>query len=338
MQPLFKMCALSFLIAGLTACGGDDDNNTPKPANSSASSVSSAAPASSSLAPQSSSSSSVVASEKALTATEYSAFTVAEIENCGVNISAREKTFPIFADYDTGAQNQTFASTNTSGWNHTTNGSTTEWVNLKHPGSTYNFGTTAAVNESCNNVDTMNVVLVKKIADWDRQHANGFERNILAHGYKFGDIQNLVIDLKVNSAKTSVPSVEALKTTYAPYVNAATVEALDEGKVNIDFTLHDGANLYGKTIIQLDQTSLSDKWVRVTVPLNKFTLYEEINYNRTNKTVEDVSNTVISRILVVGETKKGAVLRGNIANWSANVPETFKEMDISIKKIEFQLK
>ena len=182
------------------------------------------------------------------------------------------------------------------------------------------------------------MVLVKKIADWDRQHSNGFERNILAHGYKFGDIENLVVDIKINSTNTSIPSVASLKTIYASYVSAATIDALDEGKVNLDITLHDGANLFGKIIVQLDQETLKDQWVRVTVPMNKVSFYQEINYNRTTKTLADLSNVVIQRMLIVGETKKGAVLRGDINPWTTSVPETFKEMDLSFKKIELQLK
>lgn len=353
MQSLTRMFTLSLIVAGLTACGGSGGGggNKPAPASSSSSSSSSLAPSSASVAssaapvsstPESSSSSVASSqpegSEKTLAATNYTNYSIAEIENCGVNISAANKTFAFFADYDGGVQNQSLSSLNFSGWNHATNGSATEWVNLKNTGSTYNFSTGAKVNDSCNGADTINIVLVKKVADWDRQHANGFERNILAHGYKFGDIENLVLDLKINSAKTSIASVESLKTTYASYVNAATVDAMDSGKVNIGITLHDGGNLNAAIIVELDQSTLKDKWVRVTIPVKNLTFYSEVNYVRTNKTLADLSNVVINRGLFVGETKSGAVLRGNINPWSASVPETFKEMDISFKKIEFQLK
>jgi hypothetical protein len=342
MQSLIKTCALSLIVAGLTACGGSGGSNDPVPTSPVSSSASSVAPSStpaSSSAPESSAASSSAASslpeesEKTMAATSYANYSVAEIENCGV-----DKTFAVFADYDGAAQNQSLAGLNISGWNHTTNGNTTEWANLKNTGSTYNFNGTATVNDSCNGVDTMNVVLVKKIADWDRQHSNGFERNILAHGYKFGDIENLIVDIKVNSAKTSIPSVESLKTTYASYVGPTVIEALDEGKVNVDITLHDGGILFGKIIFQLDQASVSDKWVRVTIPMSTLYFYQEVDYKRTTKTANDFENVVVQRALIVGETKKGAVLRGDITSWSSSVPETFKEMDLSFKKIEFQLK
>lgn len=337
MQSLIKTCALPVVLLSLTACGGGGGGSpapSPAPSSIAASSVApSSTPASSSV-----STSSAAVTESTQTPANYTNYSVATIDNCGQGISAADKTFAVFADYDGGEQNQSLSTLNFSGWNHTTNGSTTEWANLKKNGTTYNFSTTANAADSCNGVDSINIVLVKKIADWDRQHSNGFERNILAHGYKFGDIENLVVDIKVNSANTNIPSVASLKTTYANYVSAATVDALDEGKVNVDFTLHDGANLFGKIIVQLDQATLSDQWVRVTVPMSKVYFYQEINYNRTTKTLADLSNVVIQRMVVVGETKKGTVLRGDITPWSTSVPETFKEADLSFKKIEFQLK
>jgi len=374
MQFLIKTCALPLAILGLTACGGGGGGSkpapSPVPSSAAASSIApsssplSSTPASSvvpsSVAPSSMSPSSIaissqagsssiatvtsssvtstVASETTLTATKYSTYSVAEIENCGVNISAPAKTFAFFADYDGGVQNQSLSSLNFSGWNHATNGSSTEWKNLKLAGSNYNYSNNAKLNSSCNSVDTLDIVLVKKIADWDRQHTNGFERNILAHGYKLGDLENLVLDIKINSAKTSIPSVDAVKTTYASYVNAATVDALENGKVNLGITLHDGGNLNAAIIIELDQVTLLDKWVRVTVPVKNMTFYSEVNYVRTNKTLAELSNVVIKRGLFVAETKSGAVLRGNINPWNASIPETFKEADLSFKKIEFQLK
>lgn len=342
MQSLIKTCTLPLLMLGLTACGGGGGSTPASSAASStpASSVAtSSSPASSAAATSSSAMSSASGDvESTQTPVDYTNYTVATIDKCGQGIAAGNKTFAIFADYDGGVQNQTLSSLSISGWNHTTNGSTTEWTNLKLAGSNYNFNSSAKVNSSCNGVDTIDMVLVKKIADWDHQHSNGFERNILAYGYKFGDIENLVFDVKINSAKTSIPSVDSIKTTYSSYVNAATVDTLEDGKVNIGITLGDSTNLNGAIIFQLDQAALSDQWVRVTIPMSKLSFYQEVNYVRTAKTPADLSNVVIKRMLIVGETKSGAVLRGNINPWSSSVPETFKEADLSFKKIEFQLK
>jgi hypothetical protein len=79
----------------------------------------------------------------------------------------------------------------------------------------------------------------------------------------------------------------------------------------------------------------------VTVPVDKINFYEQIGYNTpTPKTLAQMSSVVIKRMLVVGEVKNGSVLRAPIgeAKWSSSVPESFKEMDLSFKKFELQLK
>jgi hypothetical protein len=285
----------------------------------------------------------VAGTESTQTATVYANYSVAAIDSCGVGISAANKTFAIFADYDSGVQNQSLSSLNFSGWNHSTNENAgrPEWKLLANTGATYNFSINAKLNESCNSVDTINIVLAKKIADWDLQHMNGLERNILSYGYKFGDINSLVVDLKLNSAKTKIPSLTTLKATYSSYVSETEIEKLDEGKANVDITFHDGGNLWGKINIQLNQDNAKDQWVRVTVPVDKINFYEQIGYNTpTPKTLAQMSSVVIKRMLVVGEVKNGSVLRAPIgeAKWSSSVPESFKEMDLSFKKFELQLK
>ena len=265
-------------------------------------------------------------------------YSVAIIDNCGHKISIDDKTYSLFPGYDNTKENINLNNLNFSGWNHASNGSATEWGNLKLPSNDYDFNNIAKVNRSCNNFATLNMILLKKIADWNHQHANGFECKILAQGYKFGDIKNVVFDIKINSAKTNIPSVESLKKNYSRFVDESDIQAMDDGKVNIGITLCDNTNLNGTIIIQLDQLTMAGQWVRVIIPMNKLLFYQEVNYKKTNKTLEDLKNMVINRILIVGETKNGTVLRAKIANWNTTVPETFKEMDLSFKKIELELK
>ncbi|REH01083.1 hypothetical protein [Flavobacterium aquicola] len=270
--------------------------------------------------------------------TNYEGYSTAIIVDCGQGIVPEGKIFSLLGDYDGGVKDRNLSDLNFSGWNHTINGSATEWTNLKLEGSNYSFNSNAKANNSCNNVSTLDIILLKKIADWNHQHSNGFECNILSKGYKFGDIKSLVFDLKINTAKTRIPTVENIKKMYVNYVNDSIVDALDEGKVNIGITLGDNTNFNGSIIFQLDQAVLGDKWVRVTIPMDKLLFYQEINYKKTVKKQADLNNIVVNRMLIVGETKSGAVLRRNISPWNDSIPEIFKEMDVSFKKIELQLK
>ncbi len=157
--------------------------------------------------------------------------------------------------------------------------------------------------------------------------------------YLKNNVPLLIVADLLYFVKTFIPEIATLKTTYASYVNGSAIDALDEGKVNIGITLYDGTSLNAATIIQLDQSILMDKWVRVTIPMKDMKFYSKVTDNRQDKTFTDLSNVVISEVLFVAETKSGVVLRNTIlSNWNESTPETFKEMDLSFKKIEFQLK
>ncbi|GGY81063.1 hypothetical protein GCM10011613_27650 [Cellvibrio zantedeschiae] len=266
----------------------------------------------------------------------HTTHTIYTLENCGKNISLATNATSLFADYDSAKQNQ--ALVNLTGWNHVTNGSATEWKNTKLAASDYNNPSSGKANSECNNVDTLNMVLVKKYADWDHQHANGFEHHIATKNITFGKVDSIVVDLKINTARTSIPTQKTLLDTYSTYTAESNIKNVDASKVNIGFTLYDGASLNAADIIEIDQALYGDKWIRVVIKMDSINYYSETNYVRTPKKAEDLANAVIKGLLVVGETKTGNVLRGNISNWSASVPETFKEMDVNVKKIEFVLK
>lgn len=269
--------------------------------------------------------------------TEYhTTHTIYNLENCGKNISLPNNAASVFGDYDTATQNQILP--NMTGWTHTTNGKTAEWKNTKLNPADYNNPTNGKANSDCNNVDTLNMVLVKKVADWDHQHANGFESHLITKNISFGQVDSIIVDLKINSARTSIPTQKQLVDTYSSYTAESNITGVDGNKVNIGFTLYDGTNLGAADIIELDQALYADKWIRVAIKLSSIKYYSETNYVRTTKKPEDFTNAIIKGLLVVGETKTGNVLRGNINNWSESVPERFKEMDVSIKKIEFVLK
>jgi hypothetical protein len=137
--------------------------------------------------------------------------------------------------------------------------------------------------------------------------------------------------------------VESLKTKYASYITSGSViDSFEAGKVNIGITLQDNSmtstSLNAAINIQLDQVTLLDKWVRVTIPIKDMKFYSETNYQPTPKALADLSNVVIKRALFVAETKTNEVLRNKVTTWNTATPESFKEMDLSFKKIEFQLK
>lgn len=349
-KNLINISAFTLIVAGLTACGGSGGSKkSSAPASSSV--------AASSVAPASSSSSSsidpsaekttllVTVSNTISSVTGSSNIQIAEINNCGVGTSQPADSFSMFADYDVATQNQ--ALSNLSGWSYID--TNVKWDNVANEPAAYNFPTTTVVESNCNNIETFNTILVKKIADWENQHATGFKsETILNENITFDEIKSLTIDLKINSANTVIPTIAALKATYASttpptYVTTDKVNSLENGKVNLDITFYqknESLNDFrAKVIFEIDQATMSDKWLRVTIPASAIYYYLENNYSRTDKTQLDLSSVFIKGAIVVAETKRGDTLRNDIQDaWVVTTPETFKEVDVSFKKIELNLK
>ena len=274
--------------------------------------------------------------EKTTFAESHPTHSIYLLDQCGRGISPSKNTISLFADYDQSTKNAPLQGF--TGWNHVANGKTSEWIGTKLAPQDYNAPTLGQANESCSNVDTLNIVLVKKYANWEHQHSNGMEYHFASPSIAFGSLSSIAIDLKINSARTSIPDQKKNITTYSPYTDAIAIQQQDTGKVNLGISLYDGTSLNAADIIEVDPSLYGDKWIRVIIDLKNVNYFSEVNYVRNPKTAEDLSKALVKGMLLVGETKTGKVLRGSIKNWNDNIPETFKEMDISIKKIEFTLK
>jgi hypothetical protein len=278
--------------------------------------------------------------ENATLLKDHPGYSVFVLNHCGKNISAKPKIYRLFADYETNSQNQTIQ--DMTGWNHAVNGSTTEWTSLRLHASEYNNPSKGKVNSSCNSVDSLDMILLKKYADWDHQHSNGFEFHPPKQAVTFDQIESIVLDLKINSAKTTLPTLSSLLNTYSSFVTEAVLNQVDSGLVNIGLTFSDGvavgASLKASTIIELDQNTLLDQWVRVKINMADLAFYSETNYVRTSKSPAEFVSVSILSALFVAETGSGLVLRNHITSWSSSTPETFKEINLSVKKIEFRLK
>ncbi len=108
-------------------------------------------------------------------------------------------------------------------------------------------------------------------------------------------------------------------------------------------------NVQAERYIEIAPSEHADRWIRVTIPFASMDFFTGEVWEKTPTTVEQQASTVINRLHIVGEilgtgeeeTQYGDVLRnyigspGNDALYnSLDIPETFKEMSLTIKKIE----
>lgn len=130
-------------------------------------------------------------------------------------------------------------------------------------------------------------------------------------------------------------------------------ERLDQGKAVFAVSLQNadtGAdNVQAERYIEIDPEAYADQWVRVTIPFESMDLFTGEVWEKHETDVDEQASVVLNRLHIVGEilgtgeeeTQYGDVLRNYIGSPgnddlydSLEIPETFKEMSITIKKIE----
>ena len=198
---------------------------------------------------------------------------------------------------------------------------------------------------------TQSVVLIKKYVDWDKQHSNFIEPSIADANKTFADADKIVIEMKLNSAKTKILDKAALKAIYKATLTDTQYDYLDQGKAafGISFLSSSTAKVEFQRFIELDPTIYNDKWVRITIPIADMDQFTGDPWVRTPTTVVAQAATIADRIRInpelygsrVGDAFKwGNVIRNFVpdnsdAGFAAlMLPENFKEMHITVKKIE----
>ena len=79
------------------------------------------------------------------------------------------------------------------GWNHIINGAK-EFDGLQLAAADYKVSAAnGQIDPACANNNVFQVILVKKYADWDRQHLNGIEPQFLYEGITFGQVRHSCI-------------------------------------------------------------------------------------------------------------------------------------------------
>lgn len=128
---------------------------------------------------------------------------------------------------------------------------------------------------------------------------------------------------------------------------------LDQEKAVLAVSLQNAAtgadNVQAERYVEIDPEMYADKWIRITIPYNTMDLYTGEVWEKKAPGENLESNTPVNRLHVVGEilgtgdveTQYGDVLRNYIGSPqddalydSIGIPETFKEMSVTIKKVE----
>jgi len=224
------------------------------------------------------------------------------------------------------------------GWSHIEkNESNDEYKSLPLNQEKYQIGPDKLTADPlCTGLKNQNAILVVKLSDWTRQHSNGLESNFTDIGLRFSDLDSVAIELRVNSANTRIESRESLKTLYSKYLTDDELVRLDQGKVNLGVSLdNSGKSFNAEIFLEVDQAIYADKWVRILLPIEEFDLFTQRAYQREGASLEQYGESLVDGIRINPETSQGNQLRNLLGDsWSESIPETFKQMSLSIRRID----
>lgn len=270
----------------------------------------------------------------------FEGYRIELIENCGVVSEESNSNWILFNENVTKI-------TKGHTWSHIRD--TPEYLNLaqspKEPG--YSLTNIQRVRApDCNGASTIRGTLVKKMGDWTRQHVNGYKP--LAVG-KIREIESIIFDVKFSKIGSAIPSQEKIKSVYSSYLDSQQLLALDLSQIVLGFTISGSDNLKIEKYVVVDKDKYFDKWIRITIPVKGMEVYTGEPWRKQHRSLEDYPNAIFDSLMITAETlgnrndtnKNGDVLRNFIHDrWSQvePVPELFKEISLTIKRLEITKK
>ncbi len=357
----WRTALMATASVGLSACGGSSQpssSTTPvssvDASSSIVSSVSSVAPSSSSVAQ--SSSSVVVSSSEAPSSSSVAESSSSVVSSSSMAPPATDLPYTITKigcndpdDYTGRAAILFDGSGAFNGQFFNKEFNSAAYANLARQGANdYSLQRNGVNDPSCDNRKVHEGTWLKKLVDTDGQHSNGFSTQSVSG--KMGDIDSVVLELRINSDLTDVPTQADLLSQFESTIGADGVAKVDNGKINFAITLGDpdanNNSVRGEVFIELDQDVYADQWVRISIPKNGFYFWSGANWEKTAVSQSNADNANFGRLHLNPETlgngspeTHGYVVRNAYGynEWTtlADKPEEdFKEMNISIRTFE----
>ena len=229
------------------------------------------------------------------------------------------------------------------GWNHVNGVGSFETVALEAREYAIN-AKNYQPDATCGGVNTLQVVLAKKTYDWDKQHANGLESQFPGEDLTFGEVEAIVLDLRIDMSRSVLPQAADYEERYGDLLTPEQLAELDGGKVNLELTLFgagataDQPFMNAGTIIEIDPAQFGNGWLRVKIPREELTFYTEKSYERTEVGPDQHQDLLVQGLRINPETSSGNEVRVYVGDAfdPQGKPELFKEMALAFHTIEVE--
>ena len=216
------------------------------------------------------------------------------------------------------------------GWNHTVNFAE-EFVGLQRSAEHYQVS-----SETTKTQNFYTTTLVKKLGDWNHQHANGIIADVTANALLFSQIAGIEILLKIDSASSHIPNKHDILAIYGKLLAAEQLSHLDDENIYLSFALFGPMSatmtFNADYLLKLESASQLDQWLRVTIPISHLTTYSEEHYQEQPITFDAAQNQAITGLRIMAETASTKVIRNLLLDkFNHSTPKLFKEIKLNIE-------
>ncbi|WP_340679895.1 hypothetical protein [Paraglaciecola sp.] len=217
-----------------------------------------------------------------------------------------------------------------SGWNHTINFAS-EFIGLQHPAMHYRVDGGVPDEHAF-----YSCTLVKKLGDWDHQHANGIIADITNNKLLFSQIAGIEVLIKIDSASSFLPTQQQILDTYGQLLDVTQLSPLDDENVYLSFALYGPVSatmtFNASYLLKLNAKTELDQWLKVTIPSTQLTTYTEEQYEEYPISHAAASNQPITGLRIMAETASTKVVRNLLlARFNDDTPKLFKETSLSLQ-------
>lgn len=202
-------------------------------------------------------------------------------------------------------------------------------------------GRSMVEDEDCD-AKVFRTILVRKMSNWGQQHVNGIEPVFFDTPVKVEDLESVTLWVKFNSEDSKVPDAGQLAAHYGPYLSPEQIEGLDTGLACIGLTFMEAGyndqsteTLNAVYFATFDPAADFDRWIELRVPLADFSFGYEKNYGMRGIERTEALDREFVGFRINPETTSGKVSRNYLNDtWDDSVPELYKEMSLSLSRIE----
>jgi len=190
------------------------------------------------------------------------------------------------------------------------------------------------------------VILVKKLGNWDHQHANGLEG--LWGGLTYDELAAIVVDVKLDTKATQIPSAAELKHRFGQWLNDDDLAALDGQKAILRVTVTGPSQVWSaETWLVIDPKTQGDRWLRFEIPIGDFVHFRGEPWNQKPLDPAELAGARVGHIRIEPESMGSVRERwGNVVRnfhpelWDKGTPppETVKEIGLKFSAVYAKLK